>query len=114
MGQVNLALWFLHILAGNHHEVAWEYEALKSETLSRESDGTASLPNMINTRSVPSPAQLSDEQPTSAFTSFSSLKRDRESSEELGDDVAFSFPLSKDNPSKVGTKASLEPVQDIF
>ena len=32
----NLALWFVHILAGNHHEVGWDYSPLASETLTRK------------------------------------------------------------------------------
>ena len=30
---VNLALWFVHILAGNHYEVRWEYGRLEDENL---------------------------------------------------------------------------------
>lgn len=30
---INLALWFVHILAGNHFEAAREYSSLNSETL---------------------------------------------------------------------------------
>ena len=29
----NLALWFVHILAGNRYEVDWDYSPLKSEEL---------------------------------------------------------------------------------
>ena len=34
---VNLALWFIHILAGNNHQVNWDYGKLSTETL-RQSD----------------------------------------------------------------------------
>jgi hypothetical protein len=30
---VNLALWFMHVLAGNHFEVEWSYVDLTAETL---------------------------------------------------------------------------------
>ncbi|KAF3017169.1 hypothetical protein E8E14_011761 [Neopestalotiopsis sp. 37M] len=33
---VNLGLWFIHVLAGNHHRVQWDYPALEKETLLTE------------------------------------------------------------------------------
>ncbi|RYP73438.1 hypothetical protein DL771_003610 [Monosporascus sp. 5C6A] len=39
---VNLALWFIHVLAGNGHRVDWEYEELQSEQLVRQPYATPS------------------------------------------------------------------------
>lgn len=33
---INLALWFVHVLAGNNYQVDWNYGLLKDEGLARE------------------------------------------------------------------------------
>ena len=35
---INLALWFIHILAGNGHESSWDYNALVAEELRSKPD----------------------------------------------------------------------------
>ncbi|PHH91464.1 hypothetical protein CDD83_365 [Cordyceps sp. RAO-2017] len=41
---VNLALWLVHILAGNHHEVDWSYCPLASETLATKACPAGNAP----------------------------------------------------------------------
>ena len=55
----NLAVWFVHILAGNHHEVDWDYSPLKSEKLTEKTCTASQAPVTPESQRRPSsPSRL--------------------------------------------------------
>lgn len=50
---INLAFWYLHILAGNNYKIDWIYPLLVAETLSAETPLAENLPADTLTPSVP-------------------------------------------------------------
>ncbi|KAI1734313.1 hypothetical protein F4680DRAFT_438707 [Xylaria scruposa] len=45
---MNLAVWFQHILAGNNHELAWEYGPLAEEVLKVADQGLNDVTSQVN------------------------------------------------------------------
>lgn len=64
---INLSLWFIHILAGNEHEVAWEYGELRNETLVRQpcilSAEPTEVPNDVVTETEGNAVELHEKEP---------------------------------------------------
>lgn len=98
---VNLALWFVHILAGNAHEVNWSYpDSLWQEQLATES-------GVCTARSAPEdaepkPARKEPEPPQerrSSRPSFHSRKRRRDSA--VSDVPHYSFSISQSFATQV-------------
>ncbi len=85
---VNLALWFIHILAGNHPKVAWDYVDLASEKLTREYSVPILSPEIPHIEhSLEPPGEL-DQDPSQDPGSFS-RKRRRAILDE--DEIHYSF-----------------------
>jgi hypothetical protein len=86
---VNLALWFIHILAGNHHEVDWEYPPLEKEELIKGSCCALNVSQSVPRREESdSPQRL----PRLETTSFS---RKRGRSDAANDAIHHSFTESQ-------------------
>ncbi|KAI0485998.1 hypothetical protein F4859DRAFT_527892 [Xylaria cf. heliscus] len=67
---MNLALWFLHILAGNNHELAWEYGPLAEEALRVNNPKLDNAASQVSQVTQGSQGQLVVEIPiTSSFVS---------------------------------------------
>jgi hypothetical protein len=84
----NLALWFVHILAGNHHEVGWEYSPLASETLTTKICTALQSPATPESHRRPSLAR-----PVRPVSSRSLSRKRRRSVE--SDPIHFSFTQSQ-------------------
>jgi hypothetical protein len=84
----NLALWFVHILAGNHHEVGWDYSPLVSETL------TTKICTALQSPATPeSHRRPSSPHPVGALGSRSISRKRRRSG--AADAIRFSFTESQ-------------------
>jgi hypothetical protein len=84
----NLALWFVHILAGNHHEVGWDYSPLVSETL------TTKICTALQSPATPeSHRHPSSPNPVGALGSRSISRKRRRSG--AADAIHFSFTESQ-------------------
>jgi hypothetical protein len=89
---VNLALWFVHILAGNHHEVDWDYPALQAEILVTEPCVPVSAPEMSSHGLDRQESNATQETPPQEFGSFS---RKRRRSFDVKDVIHHSFSGSQ-------------------
>ncbi|KAK3936570.1 hypothetical protein QBC46DRAFT_418644 [Diplogelasinospora grovesii] len=90
---VNLAVWFVHVLAGNGHQVDWDYPLLQSSTLNPETgrdvddavDGAATVQETI----VVSQEHISQD------TVSASQKRRRNENDDGDDSIFHSFSESQ-------------------
>ncbi|KAK4032189.1 hypothetical protein C8A01DRAFT_20707 [Parachaetomium inaequale] len=91
---MNLALWFVHVLAGNGHAVDWDYEDLKSATLATE---TCPLGSATESSEVgPAFDELESLHSRSSSRS-SSVSRKRGRSCDPGDEPNYSFAIVTDS-----------------
>lgn len=90
---VNLALWFIHILAGNDYEISWDYGALISETLGTKTITSSTAPKASQLMSNPEILAVSQEAAISSGTRLPSGKHRRE--EPCEDPIHFSFSESQ-------------------
>ena len=90
---VNLAIWFIHILAGNHHEVSWDYDALTSEITATEPSIPVIASGMPQVKPGPGGSGESQQELDSqGVGSFSQKRRKRRVDE---DAIHYSFTESK-------------------
>lgn len=103
---VNLALWFVHILAGNHYKVDWDYGPLKAEGLlcqPPEESIEGEIEDVLSNFGSETSRNVTPRGPRFATDDmYQSLWKEEEEGkeEEDGDDVHFSFsenfaPLAK-------------------
>ncbi len=91
---MNLALWFVHVLAGNGHAVDWDYDDLEDATLTAETcpAGSATESSEVG------PAQDDIESLRSLLSSrSSSVSRKRGRSSEPEDEPTYSFAVVTDS-----------------
>ncbi|KAH8665242.1 hypothetical protein BGZ60DRAFT_432478 [Tricladium varicosporioides] len=86
---VNLALWFIHILAGNRHEISWDYGALTSEKPKPQPNLPATAPEPSQVASSLKRSNESQRDPLSRGLRSLSKKRKRRVLDE--DAIHFSF-----------------------
>jgi hypothetical protein len=91
---MNLALWFVHVLAGNGHAVDWDYDDLEDATLTAETcpGGSATESSEVG------PAQEDMESLQSLPSSrSSSVSRKRGRGSEPEDEPTYSFAVVTDS-----------------
>jgi hypothetical protein len=87
---VNLALWFLHVIAGNDHQVEWTYNKLLDQVLKErppEPPPNSKLDEIENSR-------VASESQVAALPSSTPRQRKR-TRETFGDDIHESQPPSQ-------------------
>jgi hypothetical protein len=88
---INLALWFVHVLAGNNHEVTWKYNHLKKEMLK------VSLPSTpdINLQAIESEDEEAESQNISSQPPSGGRKRRRSNGDDMDSPICPSQPASQ-------------------
>jgi cytoskeletal protein RodZ len=105
---VNLALWFVHILAGNNFEVSWSYVDLTAETLVLSQPDVDSEQSPLASKNVQDPGDARDKQDeederseTSAESDTTNIrtplnaKRKRNTDDEEEEEEGFHLSFSK-------------------
>jgi len=69
---MNLALWFVHILAGNNHKLGWSYPTLLTEKLATHHVSSLSMPNAEANYCGPDESQ---DMPNLSFISSASKRK---------------------------------------
>ena len=96
---VNLALWFIHVLAGNRHEISWDYGALTSEKPAKELNTSVTAPTIYQAASGPRKSAESREEPVSwVLRSFSKKRKKNEPHEDV---IHYSFSESQQFATQV-------------
>jgi hypothetical protein len=96
---VNLALWFIHILAGNRHEISWDYGALTSEKPATELNTSFTAPTSSQVAADPGKLAESREEPISwGLRSFSRKRKRNEPHEDV---IHYSFSESQQFATQV-------------
>ncbi len=95
----NLGLWFIHILAGNNHEVAWTYDDLVLETLRPQPEGQGACLDLEHRHLEP---EATDEMPQAEHSAHPIISpRKRKRSKMRDDAIYFSFTSNRSFESEV-------------
>jgi hypothetical protein len=96
---INLALWFIHILAGNRHEISWDYGALASEKPTTELNTSFTAPTTSQAASGPEKLTESRGEPVPwGLRSFSKKRKRNEPHEDV---IHHSFSESQQFATQV-------------
>ena len=90
---MNLALWFVHVLTGNGHEVLWDYDALASLTLNPELHTPIAAPATTEDALGREDSRPSQQELLSMSLQSYSRKRGRDALDE--DPIHYSFSESQ-------------------
>lgn len=90
---MNLALWFVHVLTGNGHEVSWNYDALVSLTLNPELHTPIAAPATAEDALAREDSSQSQQESLSRGLQYCSRKRGRDALDE--DAIHYSFSESR-------------------
>ena len=96
---VNLALWFIHILAGNRHEISWDYDALTSKKLATELNASFAAPTISQV--IPTQAILAESLEKPVSWDLRPFSRKRKRNEPHEDVIHYSFSESQQFATQV-------------
>ncbi|KAI1854063.1 hypothetical protein JX265_003613 [Neoarthrinium moseri] len=96
---VNLGLWFIHVLAGNHYRVGWEYPPLENEALLTKPPAATAEP--VTPASEPRIQPRQSSKKRSRFFNNVSTPTKRRRSERLKDSPGYSVSFSTELPFQI-------------